>query len=1094
MPSRALQLKVLGPVVAEYRGQAVDLGGPLQRAVLAMLLAARGTVVSADRLIEQLWHGRPPPRATTSLQTYVSNLRRLLEPDRRPRTPSTTLLTVPPGYAISVSDDDVDAWRFERLVRAARKEPPETATVLLEEALRLWRGPAYAEFADADWAQAEVGRLDELHLLAREAQLDATVRSGQGAVAVPLAEAMTREYPLREEAWRQLALALWATGRRAEALEALGAHRRVLRDELGLNPTRRLADLEVAILSERDDLRPGEPSKAVVPFAGEAEPFVGRTGELRRFHEATGAALRGGGIVLISGESGIGKSRLLGRALQDLAATGWTVLSGCCPEYEGAPPAWAWTEVLRSLEKVMPPPEPAVMAPLLGDVGAGSVPGPDIGRFPLHQAVVRWLGVAAAAGPLVVAVDDLQNADGETLTLFERAVEGLAGRPALVVGTYRPGETGSRVADTLARVARRVPVRINLPGLTSAEVGDLIAAVTGVPADDRTVEALTDRTGGNPFYVGECARLLAAEGPQSALTEVPDGVREVLRRRLARLGDRHLDVLRVAALLGGDADPDVLAEVAGVDPAPALETAFALGLLVEGTSGHPAFRHSLLRDLIYGEMPTPRRARLHAAIAAVLERERPDDHVALARHYSRALTAATAGPAMRHSMLAAAAAERVYAFDVAAELLTQAVEAAGRMPRTGDHDARIVQVLSLLVRAQIKAGAMSAARASRRRAMDHAEHAGRDDLLAEALAAWSEPTSWQSRAYGTVDLRTVTALNRLLSRGALDPRTRCRLLDTLVSELDGDLDPRAVSAAQEQLALARDIGEPELIAAGLMAVAKCTSYEHGAERRGRIADELRDLARGMGLPVYHWLAEHIAGTVRAAAADPDGLRRHAELGIAIAGQHGLAEQEAVNRATLAMLAHIRGDFAEARELYDDVYERMLAVGAIHAWTFHSTVQITLYLSEGRYAEAEPLTRAVQDATGNLENDRLALVLARQGRLDEARAVPRDLVLRDDYLQSYFGCLKGDLAVLLGERENAPMLIDRLLPLRDLLGGVTSTSMVSGPVAITLGGLYRLIGDDDRAAEEFRHAVVIARRWGSPHWEAAAQEALARLPG
>ncbi|MEU4690437.1 BTAD domain-containing putative transcriptional regulator [Actinoplanes sp. NPDC023714] len=1092
MPTRALRLRVLGPIGAEYRTTPVDLGGPLQRAVLAMLLAARGTVVSADRLMEQLWHGRPPPRATASLQTYISNLRRLLEPDRRPRTPSTTLVTVAPGYAIRVADADVDAWRFEHLVRAARKEQPETAATLLEEALGLWRGPAYGEFADEDWAQAEVSRLDELHLLARESHLDATVRGGHGAVAVPLAEAFTREFPLREEGWRQLALALWATGRRAEALEALGTHRRVLRDELGLNPTRRLADLEVAILSERDDLRPGESAAAVVTAAAGTERFVGRAAELRRFHEAAGVALRSGATVLISGEGGIGKSRLLGRALQDLAATGWTVLSGTCPDQDGAPPAWAWSEALRTLEAVFPPPDPAAVGPLLrGSLSPGADPGPDSGRFQLHQAVLRWLSAAAAAGPLVVAVDDLHVADGETLTLFERVVGGLAGRPALVVGTYRPGEIGQRTTDALARLARRVPVRIRLQGLTSAEVGSLITAVTGTAADEATVEALTGRTGGNPFYVGECARLLAAEGPQAAVSEVPDGVRAVLRRRLARLGEPDHEVLRVAAVLGDDADPELLAEVVGADPSTALETAFSAGLLVEGPYGWPVFRHSLVRDLVYGEMPTPRRARLHASAAAALDHRRPDDHAVLARHHSRAMSSASAGPAMRHSMMAAAAAERVYAFDVAVDLLTQAVEAAGRMPRTGDHDARTVHVLSALVRAQIKAGAVRAARATRRRAMDHAEHAGRDDLLAEALASWSEPTSWQTRAYGTVDLRTVTAINRLLSRDDLDDRMRCRLLDTLVSELDGDMDARVAGAAEEQLLLARKIGDPELIAAGLTAVAKCTSYEHGYAVRGRLADELRELARERGLPAQQWLAEHIAGTVRAACGDPEGVRRHAEAGIATAAQHGLAEQEAVHRATLAMLAHIRGDFTAARELYDDVYERMLAVGAIHAWAFHATAQITLYLTEGRYADAEPLTRAVHDVTGNLENDRLALVLARQGKLDEARAVPRDFVLRDDFLQSYHGCLKGEVVVALGERRNAPMLIEKLLPLRDLLGGVTSTAMVGGPVAHTLGGLYRLIGDDARAAEEFRHAAVIARRWGAPHWEAAAEEASAR---
>ncbi|HTQ92811.1 MAG TPA: BTAD domain-containing putative transcriptional regulator [Streptosporangiaceae bacterium] len=165
----AAGIRVLGPLEAEIEGVRADLGGPLQRAVLALLLMERGRVVSVDRMIDQLWRGEPPPRAIASLQAYVSNLRRILEPGRARRAPARILISAPPGYALRLPDDAVDAWRFGSLLTAARQAAPgqpERARRDLGQALALWRGPAYAEFADEEWAAAEVARLTEQHLAA----------------------------------------------------------------------------------------------------------------------------------------------------------------------------------------------------------------------------------------------------------------------------------------------------------------------------------------------------------------------------------------------------------------------------------------------------------------------------------------------------------------------------------------------------------------------------------------------------------------------------------------------------------------------------------------------------------------------------------------------------------------------------------------------------------------------------------------------------------------------------------------------------------------------------------------------------------------
>ncbi|HVH24151.1 MAG TPA: BTAD domain-containing putative transcriptional regulator, partial [Pseudonocardia sp.] len=250
-----LSLRVLGALDAGFdpeRAAAPDLGGPRQRSVLALLLVARGQVVSVDRLVEDLWNGEAPPRAIGALQAYVSHLRRALEPDRAPRTPATVLVSEPPGYAIRVPSDAVDAWRFESLVRQAGEPGQESrARALLQEALDLWRGPAYAEFESEQWASTEAGRLAGLRTVARERWCEAALREGDAAEAVVAAEVLTREFPLREEGWRLLAIGLYATGRQADALAALRRARNLLTDELGMDPGPALVQVEADILAQR---------------------------------------------------------------------------------------------------------------------------------------------------------------------------------------------------------------------------------------------------------------------------------------------------------------------------------------------------------------------------------------------------------------------------------------------------------------------------------------------------------------------------------------------------------------------------------------------------------------------------------------------------------------------------------------------------------------------------------------------------------------------------------------------------------------------------------------------------------------------------
>ncbi|WP_308287220.1 AfsR/SARP family transcriptional regulator [Actinomadura parmotrematis] len=233
---------VLGPVGAARDGAPLELKGPRHRAVLARLIVARGRVVPLDVLIGDLWD-EPPAGAAGAVQTFVGALRRALEPDRPPRAPARLLVTEGPGYALRAAPDAVDAWRFERAVAA----PPSLHR--LQDALDLWRGPAYADFADADWAVPERARLAELRLRAVERLAEARLAAGLAAEAVPDLDAHAAAHPWREEGWRLLALALYRTGRQGDALAVLRRARAALAEGLGVDPGAPLRRLEADILA-----------------------------------------------------------------------------------------------------------------------------------------------------------------------------------------------------------------------------------------------------------------------------------------------------------------------------------------------------------------------------------------------------------------------------------------------------------------------------------------------------------------------------------------------------------------------------------------------------------------------------------------------------------------------------------------------------------------------------------------------------------------------------------------------------------------------------------------------------------------------------
>ncbi len=354
-------VRVLGPLEVAVDGVLADLGGPRQRCVLARLIAGHGQVVSADRLIEDLYADEAPPRALAAVQSYVSHLRRALEPGRAARGPAGVLVTSPPGYAVRLGRDMVDAWSFEEQVhQAAGLDDPAAVHSGLTAALTLWRGAAFQEFGSLPWADLEASRLDELRVAAMEMHADAALRLGRAVQAVASLSRLTAEHPLREEAWRLLALALYQCGRQGDALAALRRARAQLAEDLGVDPGPALRALEDGILAQSPEL--SAPPTAVPRVSVQAAhspgsdpapaalPYVGRDAELSQVERSALEAAAGRTrIVLVTGDAGAGKTALTSQVSQRLAGQGWLTATGRCPEHEGVPAGWPWAEVLRYL-------------------------------------------------------------------------------------------------------------------------------------------------------------------------------------------------------------------------------------------------------------------------------------------------------------------------------------------------------------------------------------------------------------------------------------------------------------------------------------------------------------------------------------------------------------------------------------------------------------------------------------------------------------------------------------------------------------------------------------------------------------------------
>jgi DNA-binding SARP family transcriptional activator/tetratricopeptide (TPR) repeat protein len=840
-----LHFSVLGTFRVDRDGQEVDLGPRLQRALLAILVVDAGRVVPVDRLIDLLWREEPPATAIASVQVYVSQLRRVLEPGRLARAPARVLVTQDPGYVLRVADDQVDALRFRALARQAHDDlasgRPAAAAVGLEDALALWRGDPLPEFAGEPWAVAAVARLVEAHDLASEDRIDAWLALGEHAQAAAELEAMVQARPLRERRWAQLITATYRCGRQADALGAYRQCRAMLAGELGLEPGAELRRLESAVLAQDPSLdwQPATAAVMVPPAAAPglaetqaaklqpaakppAHALVGRETELAHLRgRLRQVACGDGGAVVLVGEPGAGKTTLAEAAAQLAAAAGVRAVWGRCLDAASTPAYWPWSQVLRAL-----PAGTQVAAARQRLDGNVEGKGEDSARqFLAYQAVADALGEAATSGPLLAIIDDLHAADDASLALLQLLAGDLHRMPVLVLFTVRDTEPSRALGRALGELLRHPGAeRVAVGAFAPADVAALLARLTAQPPPAEVVSALMDRTGGNPFYTTELVRLIGGghrRGPLTAADvralDVPGGICDVLLRRVGRLPDDTQSLLLVAAVAGLEIQPELLEHLTGLDAEHLLldlEPAIAGGLVTAAGSGWGfRFRHPLIHESLYAGAGRVERARLHARIGSVLEDissgSTAADVAQLAHHYLSAGPFGDPAKAVRFAREAAARAVGQGAWQDAIRHLEQALEAVS--PAVPDADAVRCDVLVELGQARRSAGLIREAHRAFEESISLADRIGDEDRMLAAAVAFGAPQLWGPREWGKTDTELIALLERQLDRiGDHDPARRVRILATLATELYLDQAAfRGWCYANQALDEARRLGRPE---------------------------------------------------------------------------------------------------------------------------------------------------------------------------------------------------------------------------------------------------------------------------------------------
>ena len=795
--------------------------------------------------------------------------------------------------------------------------------------------------------------------------------------------------------------------------------------------------------------------------------LIGRERELAEVAAALDAAVGGEGtLLLVSGEPGIGKTRVLEEAARAGEALGFAVAWGRAWEMGGAPAFWPWVEALRDLGKKTA----SVDLPAVSRTGGAT----ETERFLLFDEVATFLRRVSSTAPLLILLDDLHAADESSLLLTEFVARRLEVTRVVVIGSHRDAEARGteRIWSSLMRLARLGPV-LRPARLDRKEVDALVLDLLGNDAPEISV-MVNDASGGNPLFVRELVQLIAARSHPEGRLDVPEGVRTVLRQRLALLSPAAVALLSAAAVVGREFALSVVAEVAGVSPfkiGEALDEARAAEIIEEMGPGRYRFSHVLVAELLARELPAEVRTRQYLATAETLERLHAGDPAApfddIAEHYLRAGPQAAA-QASRAATRAAAHALQCLAFEDAAVWFGRALEALASWA-PGDAAARAEGLLGM-AEAHLRAGVREPGVAACLTAAELARGLGSGELLGRAALTLGGEVHT-----ALTDGQLVARLEE--ARAALpetDGAVRARVLARLAGALQPAPDPSGpMDLAWQAIAMARRLGDKAVLLSVLHAAnAALVDY-------APIADQIA-------------LNEEVVGLATARAARPQALRAHLRLAFArlqgadvdgfsraAGAYHRLAQDFRHPRYhwQSAMLQSMRllweGRFEDADRVEGDARRLVESAGddnGERALLMRRMISLATRAAPQGLAEAvEALARLAP--TGAIRADLKAWVRARQGDVEAARAYVAsadDTHFTHAILDPNFAAVWFDIVVCAGDRAKAEILYRHFLP---MAGQLVLASGMGFALQAFVDGLLCVLADMlDRHDDSDRHAA------------------------
>jgi DNA-binding SARP family transcriptional activator len=1129
-----VELRFLGPFEVGGPSGTVVLGAPKERAVLALLALRANEVVPTAQLVSGLWGEAPPLTATKTVQGHVAKVRRLLEAADLP----DTLVTREPGYFLSVDPDQIDAVRFELHAAAGRNALADgdasTAERELAAGLGLWRGDALSDCREAsERIAAAAVRLDGLRVNALEDHTDARLALGQHAAVVGDVESLLTRFPFRERLWGALMLALYRSQRQAEALRAFQRARDALVETLGVDPSTELCALESRMLARDPELElppsatqvsgPASSSERLVGWTASGPAFVGRDAETAELIESWNRARGGAGqIVMISGEPGIGKTRLAAEIAVHAREEGARVLYGRCDEGLGVP-YQPFVEALRTYVEACPdgelahglgryPGELARLVPELSsrvvDVAAPLQSDPATEQYRLFEAVVEWVGAASERAPLVLVLDDLHWAAQPTVLLLRHVLRSDRSHRILLLATYRQSELnrGHPLADMLADVHVSAPApqldRVELHGLDAPAVASFVKAAAGYDlgeAGQRFAEQVHLETAGNPFFVNEIVRSLRESGDIDAgpvddrheptlwpadMT-IPSGARDVVLRRVARLSPDAQEVLTLAAVIGAEFDVRVLETLADLDGNAvlgALDEAMLARLIDEAGPNRFSFAHAIVRGALYDGLSASRRVRLHGAVGDAFELvHRVDlrEHLSeLAYHYSDS----NPDKAVRYAVDAARAALDRLAFEDAVSVCHRGLAAVerARLTSTPVDASDECDLLIALGQAELRSG-QPRGRTTLLKAFEVARVMGDEHRQAEAVLASNR--GFFSRM-GRSDRDLVAALEHAIAaQPPGDTPVRAELLATLASELvwaaDGE---RRFELSNQALETARRVADPRTLARVLLLRSMTIPAPDTLDERLALCGELLDLAEDLGDPAIRFDSAFSHSGTAWEAGDVPGINAMEEIATALASelrQPRLEWQASFMRTARRLL---EGSLDDAEELAGETLELGQRAGQDpEASIFYNEQMLEIRRWQGRLDE---LIGDFRELAGS-EFDfgfSLARYVCDGDEHDVARAAyatimrRMDLPPRRDMLAMTSMYNVAYLAVRFDDERGVRDIYDALLPYGEMF---TSTTVPKPVGAHYLAMLAAAFGDRELAQLHFEEATRAHEVVGAP---------------